>query len=153
VAGAILDRREREHHAKFMTFMWFDSLDGVRQFIGEDYEAAPVPAQAQAVLADSGRRSVRYEALGLRAHRCKSSAAQISLSGAALTALRRAKAAEQNGGSARDLAPKAFTERDRARQQAPRLPGRRRSMGRPLRWEFAAAGRGGCDGRPANITR
>src|SRR5215469_14478070 len=25
---------------------------GVRQFIGEDYEAAPVPAQAQAVLAD-----------------------------------------------------------------------------------------------------
>jgi hypothetical protein len=32
--------------------MWFDCLNGVRQFTGEDYEAAPVPAQAQAVLAD-----------------------------------------------------------------------------------------------------
>jgi hypothetical protein len=45
--------------------MWFDSLDGVRQCIGEDYEAAPVPAQAQAVLADFDRRLVHYEALDL----------------------------------------------------------------------------------------
>ena len=77
-----------------MTFMWSGSLDGVRQVRGEDYAAAPVPAQAQAVLADSGRRSVHYEALDRRAHRCKSSAAQINLFGAALTALRQAKAAE-----------------------------------------------------------
>jgi hypothetical protein len=54
-----------------------------------------VPPQAQAVPADSGRRSVHYEALDHRAHRCKSSAAQINLSGAALTALQRAKAAKQ----------------------------------------------------------
>jgi hypothetical protein len=57
-----------------------------------------VPAQAQAVLADFDRRSVHYEALDLRAHRCKSTTAQINLFGAALTALRQAKAAEQNGG-------------------------------------------------------
>jgi hypothetical protein len=57
-----------------------------------------MPPQAQAVLADFDRRSVHYEALDLRAHRCKSSAAQINLFGAALTALRWAKAAEQNGG-------------------------------------------------------
>jgi hypothetical protein len=68
-----------------MTFMWFDSLDGLRQFIGEDYEAAPVPARAQAVLADSGRRSVHYEAFHRRAHRYESSAAQINVFGAALT--------------------------------------------------------------------
>jgi hypothetical protein len=35
-----------------MTVMWLDCLDGVRQFIDEDYEAAPVPTQAQAVLAE-----------------------------------------------------------------------------------------------------
>jgi hypothetical protein len=74
--------------------MWFDCLHGVRQSIGEDYEAAPVSAQAQAVLADLGRRSVRYEPLGRRAHRCKSSAAQINLFGATLTTVPQAKAAE-----------------------------------------------------------
>jgi len=57
--------------------------------------------QAQAVLADFGRRSVHYEAFDCRAHRCKSCATQINLSGAALTALRQAKATEQNGEPAR----------------------------------------------------
>jgi len=84
-----------------MTFIWFDSLEGLklRQFIGEDYdyEAAPVPVQAPAVLADFDRRLVRYEAFDRRAHRYKSSAAQINLFGAALTTLWQAKAAEQNG--------------------------------------------------------
>jgi hypothetical protein len=37
-----------------------------------------------------------YEALGRRARRRKSSAAQINLFGAALTALRQTKAADQN---------------------------------------------------------
>ena len=55
------------------------------------------------MLADFGRRSVHYEALGRRARRCKFSAAQINLFGAALTALRQAKAADQNGGYARAL--------------------------------------------------
>jgi hypothetical protein len=50
------------------------------------------------VLTDSGRRSVHYEAFDCRAHRCKSCAAQINLFGAALTALRQVKGAEQNGG-------------------------------------------------------
>jgi hypothetical protein len=40
-----------------------------------------------------------YEALGRRARRRKSSAARVNLFGAALTALRQAKAADQNGGS------------------------------------------------------
>jgi hypothetical protein len=53
-----------------MTFMCFDSL--------------------------AGRRLVHYEAFDRRAHRCKSSAAQINMSGAVSTALRQAKAAEQN---------------------------------------------------------
>ena len=97
MSGAILDRCEREHHADFMTLRGSAASTGLRQFIGEDYEAVPVPAQA--VLADFGRRSVHYEAFDLRAHGCKSSAAQINLFGVALTALRQAKAAEQNEAS------------------------------------------------------
>jgi len=58
-----------------------------------------VPAQAQPVLADFGRRSVHCEASDRRAHRGKSSAAQINLSAAVLTAPRQAKAAVQIGGS------------------------------------------------------
>jgi hypothetical protein len=69
----------------------------LRQFIGGDYEAAPVPVQAHAALADFERRLLRYEAFDRRAHRYKSSAARINLFGAALTTLWQATAAEQNG--------------------------------------------------------
>jgi heme-degrading monooxygenase HmoA len=61
-----LVRRERENDVEFMTLMWFDGLDSVKAFMGEDYEAAHVPAQAQAVLADFDRRSAHYEVLGRR---------------------------------------------------------------------------------------
>lgn len=61
-----LIRREREQDVEFMTLMWFDSLDSVRAFQGEDYEAAHVPAPAQAVLADFDRRSAHYEVLDRR---------------------------------------------------------------------------------------
>src|SRR5260370_38861299 len=58
-----LVRRERERDVEFMTLMWFDSLDAVKAFMGDDYEVAPVPAEAQAVLADFAQRSSHYEAL------------------------------------------------------------------------------------------
>jgi len=61
-----LVRREREHDVEFMTLMWFDSLDSVKGFMGEDYEAAHVPAQAQAVLTDFEKRSAHYEVLDRR---------------------------------------------------------------------------------------
>jgi hypothetical protein len=38
-----LVRRERNRDVEFMTLMWFDALDAVRAFMGEDYEAAHVP--------------------------------------------------------------------------------------------------------------
>lgn len=62
-----LARRERDHDVEFMTLMWFDTLDAVKDFMGEDYEAAHVPAQAQTVLADFDRRSAHYEVLDRRA--------------------------------------------------------------------------------------
>jgi hypothetical protein len=41
--------------------MWFDSLDSVRAFAGEDYEAAVVPFKARALLARLDERSQHYE--------------------------------------------------------------------------------------------
>jgi heme-degrading monooxygenase HmoA len=61
-----LMRHERDDGVEFVTLMWFDSLDSVRAFQGEDYEAAHVPAEAQAVLADFDRRSAHYEVLDRR---------------------------------------------------------------------------------------
>jgi heme-degrading monooxygenase HmoA len=61
-----LVRRERDQDVEFMTLMWFDSLDSVKTFMGEDYEVAHVPAEAQAVLADFDKRSAHYEVLDHR---------------------------------------------------------------------------------------
>jgi heme-degrading monooxygenase HmoA len=61
-----LIRRERDHDVEFMTLMWFDSLDSVQAFMGEDYDVAHVPPAAQAVLADFDRRSAHYEVLDRR---------------------------------------------------------------------------------------
>src|SRR5215472_11789825 len=58
-----LIRRQRDQDVEFVTLMWFDTLDSVKAFMGEDCEAAHVPAQAQAVLADFDRRSAHYEVL------------------------------------------------------------------------------------------
>ena len=57
---------ERDHDVEFMTLMWFDTLGSVKEFTGEDYETAHVPAQARAVLADFDRRSAHYEVLDRR---------------------------------------------------------------------------------------
>ena len=59
-------RRERDHDVEFMTLMWFDTLDSVKDFVGEDYEAAHVPPQAQAVLTDFDERSAHYDVLDRR---------------------------------------------------------------------------------------
>jgi len=61
-----LIRRERDHDVEFMTLMWFDSLDSVKAFVGEDYDVAHVPPAAQAVLADFDQRSAHYEVLDRR---------------------------------------------------------------------------------------
>ena len=61
-----LARREREHDVEFMTLTWFDSLDAVTAFTGDDYEVAHVPAQAQAVLAHFDKRAAHYQVLDRR---------------------------------------------------------------------------------------
>ena len=46
---------------EFITIMRFDSWDAVRQFAGEDYERAYVPAAAREVLSRFDERSQHYE--------------------------------------------------------------------------------------------
>jgi heme-degrading monooxygenase HmoA len=61
-----LVRREQADHIEFMTLMWFDSLDDVRSFMGDDYEVAHVPSAAQAVLKGFDQRSAHYLVLDRR---------------------------------------------------------------------------------------
>ena len=61
--GAHLLRRSLADEVEFITIMWFDSIDAVRDFMGDDYEVAHVPPQARAVLAEFDERSQHYEVL------------------------------------------------------------------------------------------
>jgi heme-degrading monooxygenase HmoA len=61
--GAHLLRREDGGEVEFVTVTWFDSLDAVRAFAGEDYEAAVVSPAARALLASFDARSRHYETL------------------------------------------------------------------------------------------
>ena len=56
-----LFRRELEDEVEFVTVMWFDSMNSVRIFAGQDYEAAVVPPKARAVLKRFDERSQHYE--------------------------------------------------------------------------------------------
>ena len=56
-----LFRRNAGDEVEFITVMWFDSLDAVRIFAGDDYEAAVVPPKARAVLKRFDERSQHYE--------------------------------------------------------------------------------------------
>ncbi len=52
-----------EDRVEFVTSMWFDNLDVVKAFTGEDYEQSYVPASARAVLADFDQRAAHYDIL------------------------------------------------------------------------------------------
>jgi|GEM_PF-30165 len=61
-------RREQngEDRVEFTTLMWFDSLDDVRNFTGEDYEVSHVPLAAQAALEEFDSRAAHFELLDRR---------------------------------------------------------------------------------------
>jgi hypothetical protein len=46
--------------------MWFDSLDAIKAFIGEDYAVSHVPPQARAVLKRFDQRASHYEVIDRR---------------------------------------------------------------------------------------
>ncbi|MBN1568042.1 MAG: antibiotic biosynthesis monooxygenase [Acidobacteria bacterium] len=54
-------RRKAGDEVEFITIMFFESLDAVREFAGENYEAAVVPANARQILSRFDERSQHYE--------------------------------------------------------------------------------------------
>jgi len=59
--GIHLFRRNLGEEVEFVTLMWFDSIEAVRTFAGEDYEVAVVPPKAQSILSHYDARSQHYE--------------------------------------------------------------------------------------------
>lgn len=59
--GIQLLRRDIGDEVEFVTIMRFDTLEAVRNFAGEDFEAAVVPPKARALLARFDQRSQHYE--------------------------------------------------------------------------------------------
>ena len=61
-----LMKRDLGGEIEFQTLMWFDSVDAIRAFMGEDYDVSHVPAAAQAVLSRFDERAAHFELLDRR---------------------------------------------------------------------------------------
>jgi heme-degrading monooxygenase HmoA len=59
--GIRLLRRELTDETEFTTIMQFESMEDVKQFAGEDYETAYVPAKARRILKRFDPKSVHCE--------------------------------------------------------------------------------------------
>jgi len=51
---------------EFQTLMWFDGLDSIRAFTGEDYSISHVPDAARAVLKRFDERATHYQVIDRR---------------------------------------------------------------------------------------
>ena len=61
-----LMRRDFGDEVEFQTLMWFDSLDAIKRFMGEDYSISHVPPEARAVLNSFDDRAAHYEVIDRR---------------------------------------------------------------------------------------
>jgi antibiotic biosynthesis monooxygenase (ABM) superfamily enzyme len=61
-----LMRRDLGGEVEFQTLMWFDSLDAIKAFVGEDHEVSHVPDHARAVLKRFDERAAHYEVIDRR---------------------------------------------------------------------------------------
>jgi len=59
--GIQLFRPNLGDEVEFVTVMWFDTMEAVRTFAGQDYEVAVVPQQARTLLSRFDQRSQHYE--------------------------------------------------------------------------------------------
>lgn len=78
--GIDLLRRDADDEVEFGTIMWFDSLDAVREFAGDDYEAAYVPTEARALLSRFDERSQHFAVRAQLRYGSASSAGQVGTS-------------------------------------------------------------------------
>ena len=61
-----LMRRDLDGEIEFQTLMWFDSLDAIKHFMGEDYSVSHVPPEARAVLNSFDDRASHFEVIDRR---------------------------------------------------------------------------------------
>ena len=61
-----LMKRDLGGEIEFQTLMWFDSLDAVKAFMGDDYTVSHVPAEARAVLNSFDDRAAHFEVIDRR---------------------------------------------------------------------------------------
>jgi hypothetical protein len=61
-----LMKRNLGGEIEFQTLMWFDSLDAIKAFMGEDYTVSHVPPEARAVLNSFDDRAAHYEIIDRR---------------------------------------------------------------------------------------
>ena len=61
--GIRLLRRELSDETEFTTIMQFESIEDVKQFAGEDYETAYVPAKARQILKRFDPKSVHCQVI------------------------------------------------------------------------------------------
>lgn len=61
-----LMRRDLGDEVEFQTIMWFDRLQSIVDFVGEDYSVSHVPPAARAVLSRFDARAAHYEVIDRR---------------------------------------------------------------------------------------
>jgi antibiotic biosynthesis monooxygenase (ABM) superfamily enzyme len=61
-----LMRRDLDGEIEFQTLMWFDDLDAIKAFMGEDYTLSHVPPEARAVLNSFDDRASHFEVIDRR---------------------------------------------------------------------------------------
>jgi hypothetical protein len=61
-----LMRRDLDGEIEFQTLMWFDDLDAIKSFMGEDYAVSHVPMEARAVLNSFDDRAAHFEVIDRR---------------------------------------------------------------------------------------
>lgn len=59
--GAQLLRRELKSETEFTTHIWFENLESVKDFVGEDYETIYVPNAARKILSRFDQKAVHCE--------------------------------------------------------------------------------------------
>lgn len=62
-AGAYLLRRDGRDEVEFITVTFFESMDAVQEFAGDDHSVAVVPEEARALLSRFDVRSRHYDVL------------------------------------------------------------------------------------------
>lgn len=61
--GIQLLKRDLGNEIEFITIMWFDSIEAVKEFAGNEYENCVVPEKAQRILSHYDKFSQHYEVL------------------------------------------------------------------------------------------